>query len=100
MLTDVASFLVSLFSLWLASHPPSVKHSYGMKRAEVLGAMFSIMLIWVLTGVLVFEAVLRAVAIANGQLDKEEAVDGKMMVVVAAFGLICNLAIMKILVSK
>ena len=35
LLTDLASFMVSLFSIWLASRPSTQKMSFGWHRAEV-----------------------------------------------------------------
>ena len=35
------------------------KMSFGWHRAEVVGAMVSVLLIWVVTGILVYMAVLR-----------------------------------------
>jgi len=59
LLTDFGSFMISLFAIWLAARPKSRKLSFGWHRAEVLGAIFSVLLIWLLTGVLVYMAVLR-----------------------------------------
>lgn len=33
LLTDFASFMISLFSLWLASRPPTKRMSFGWHRA-------------------------------------------------------------------
>ncbi|KAM6171797.1 proton-coupled zinc antiporter SLC30A8 [Erethizon dorsatum] len=52
LLVDLTSFLLSLFSLWLSSRPPSKRLNFGWHRAEVPGAPLSILCIWVLTGVL------------------------------------------------
>ena len=35
LLTDLASFMVSLFSIWLASRPSTQRMSFGWHRAEV-----------------------------------------------------------------
>ncbi|KAI6218853.1 Zinc transporter 2 [Aphelenchoides fujianensis] len=50
LLTDLASMLISLFSLYLASRPASQRMSFGWHRAEVVGAFISVFLIWVVTG--------------------------------------------------
>uniref|UniRef100_F1S270 Proton-coupled zinc antiporter SLC30A8 n=1 Tax=Sus scrofa TaxID=9823 RepID=F1S270_PIG len=52
---DLTSFLLSLFSLWLSSKPPSKRLTFGWHRAEILG-LLSILCIWVVTGVLVYLA--------------------------------------------
>lgn len=56
LLIDLTSFLLSLFSLWLSTKPPSKRLTYGWHRAEVLGALLSILCVWVVTGVLVYLA--------------------------------------------
>ncbi|XP_052017190.1 proton-coupled zinc antiporter SLC30A8 isoform X2 [Apodemus sylvaticus] len=56
LLIDLTSFLLSLFSLWLSSRPPSKRLTFGWYRAEILGALLSVLCIWVVTGVLVYLA--------------------------------------------
>ncbi|CAH7124197.1 Slc30a8 [Phodopus roborovskii] len=56
LLIDLTSFLLSLFSLWLSSRPPSKQLTFGWYRAEILGALLSVLCIWVVTGVLVYLA--------------------------------------------
>lgn len=50
LLTDLASFLISLFALYLSGRPSSQRLNFGWYRAEVIGAMISVYFIWVLTG--------------------------------------------------
>jgi len=50
LLTDLSSFLISLFALHLAGRPASERLNFGWYRAEVIGAMISIFFIWVITG--------------------------------------------------
>ena len=59
LLTDIASFLISLFAIWMAAKPKSQKMSFGWHRAEVLGATMSVLMIWLVTGVLVYLAIMR-----------------------------------------
>uniref|UniRef100_A0A8C2UZM3 Proton-coupled zinc antiporter SLC30A8 n=1 Tax=Chinchilla lanigera TaxID=34839 RepID=A0A8C2UZM3_CHILA len=54
LLVDLSSFLLSLFSLWMSSRPPSKRLTFGWHRAEILGALLSILCIWVMTGVLMY----------------------------------------------
>ena len=61
LLTDFASFMISLFAIWMAARPKSQKMSFGWHRAEVLGAIVSVLMIWVVTGVLVYMAIMRLV---------------------------------------
>ena len=56
MFSDFASFLVSLFAIHLGSKKSTRKFTYGLYRAEVLGALITVMIIWFVTGVLLFLA--------------------------------------------
>ena len=40
LLTDLASFMISLFSIWLASRPSTKRMSFGWHRAEVKFPIF------------------------------------------------------------
>ncbi|WKY08980.1 hypothetical protein Q1695_001834 [Nippostrongylus brasiliensis] len=84
LLTDFASMLISLFSVYIATKPPSQRMSFGFHRAEVLGAFFSVFLIWIVTGVLVVLAVLR---IINGDYE----IDATVMAITAGIGVLVNL---------
>lgn len=67
--------------------------SFGYHRAEVIGALGSIILIWALTIVLLYEATLRVV--------NKVVVDNPLiMLITAAFGLFCNIVMAKILHSS
>ncbi|XGW05328.1 hypothetical protein V3C99_016027 [Haemonchus contortus] len=84
LLTDFASMLISLFSVYIASKPPSQRMSFGFHRAEVLGAFFSVFLIWIVTGVLVVLAVLRI-------LNADYEIDATIMAITAGIGVFVNL---------
>ncbi|EGW10200.1 Zinc transporter 2, partial [Cricetulus griseus] len=62
LLTDFASMLISLFSLWMSSRPATKTMNFGWQRAEILGALVSVLSIWVVTGVLVYLAVQRLIS--------------------------------------
>ena len=83
LLSDLASFLISIFALWLATRAPTSRLSFGFHRAEILGALISVIMIWLLTGILVYEAVQR--------IREPEDVNGKYMFIVASCGLGVNL---------
>lgn len=84
LLTDFASFMISLFSIWMASRPATKKMSFGYYRSEVIGALTSVLLIWVVTGILVLMAVQRLV---SGQYD----IDAPIMLITAAIGVVVNI---------
>ncbi|KAF5460466.1 hypothetical protein F2P56_020331 [Juglans regia] len=85
LLSDVAAFAISLFSLWASGWEATPHQSYGFFRIEILGALVSIQMIWLLAGILVYEAIARIIN------DTGE-VQGFLMFVVAAFGLVVNIA--------
>ncbi|CAI5746798.1 unnamed protein product [Peronospora destructor] len=95
MMSDVAGFLVSLFAMYLGQFPASATMPFGYHRAEVIGALLSVLLIWILATGLMFTAVRRL--IDQGNADAKETVDGKAMFLVAVLGLGINLVLMKIL---
>ncbi|OQS03978.1 Cation Diffusion Facilitator (CDF) Family [Thraustotheca clavata] len=99
LLSDVMGFLLSLFALYLSKFPPSLGMPFGYKRAEVLGALGSIMLIWLLTLGLVWAAVQRIILLTRAPLPGEiiPQVKGKVMFCVASLGLVVNIILMKIL---
>lgn len=91
LLTDVAAFAISILSLWASSWEANLRHSYGFSRIEILGALVSVQLIWLLAGVLVYEAITRLFQQTNDD------VDGFFMVLVAAFGLVVNIIMVVVL---
>ena len=56
LFSDLISFALSLLAINLAKKKSSDKYSYGYIRAESLGALFSIIIIWVLTFWILLEA--------------------------------------------
>jgi zinc transporter 2 len=84
LLSDVAAFAISLFSLWAAGWEATPRQSYGFFRIEILGALVSIQLIWVLAGILVYEAIVRLI-------HETGKVNGFLMFLVSAFGLLVNI---------
>ena len=83
MLSDVASFMISYFAIYMGNRPASFKMSFGYHRAEVLGALASIALIWGLLIWLFIEAIDRIVHPTE--------VDGEVMLITAVVGLACNI---------
>lgn len=84
LLSDFASFLISLLAIWFATRPSTAKLSYGWHRAEVMGAVLSVLIIWVLTGILVYNAVQRVIS-------GEHKVNADIMLIVAACGVGVNI---------
>jgi cation diffusion facilitator family transporter len=84
LLTDFASFMISLFSLWVGSRPATRVMSFGWHRAEVLGALTSVLMIWVVTGILVYLAVQRVIT-------RDFDIESTSMLITSGIGLIVNL---------
>lgn len=89
LLSDVAGMFMSVAAIKLAQRVATEQFSFGFARAEVLGALFSCMLIWALTGILVYEAIRRMITL--------EEVDGMTMTIVACLGLVVNLLMLFVL---
>nr|XP_025849157.1 zinc transporter 8 isoform X2 [Vulpes vulpes] len=90
LLIDLTSFLLSLFSLWLSSKPPSKQLTFGWHRAEILGALLSILCVWVVTGVLVYLACERL-------LYPDYQIQGKVMILVSGCAVAANIMLSVIL---
>lgn len=90
LLTDVAGFAISLFAIWASGWEATPRQTYGFFRLEILGALVSIQLIWLLTGILIYEAIDRI-------LHNTSAVDGRLMLIVSTLGLIVNIAMIFLL---
>ncbi|TYG76930.1 hypothetical protein ES288_D03G153900v1 [Gossypium darwinii] len=86
LLTDVAGFSISLFTVWASAWKATSNHSFGFSRLEVLGALISVQLIWLVSALLIYEAL-------NRLLHDKQKVDGALMFAIAAFGFFINLII-------
>ena len=90
MLSDIAGFLVGAMSLFLvASRRPTARYTFGYHRAEVLGAIVSILIVWLMTGILLYQAVQR--------LFYPEVVDGRIMFWISLAGIFMNGVLMLVL---
>ncbi|KAJ6408985.1 hypothetical protein OIU84_008642 [Salix udensis] len=83
LLTDVAGFSISLFAVWASGWEATSHQSFGYGRLEVLGALLSVQLIWMISGFLIYEAISRI-------LHKNAGVNGGLMFAIALFGFIIN----------
>lgn len=84
LLTDFASFMISLFSLYMAGRPCSRKMLFGWYRAEVIGALTSVLMIWVVTGILVFMGIQRII-------NQSYEIEAEIMLITSGVGVIVNL---------
>ncbi|KAK3872284.1 hypothetical protein Pcinc_022630, partial [Petrolisthes cinctipes] len=90
LLSDFCGFLVSLVALCLIRRPPSASMSFGYYRAEVLGSVASVLIVWVVTGLLVAAAVQRL-------LYAPYTLDPDVMLIMASVGIIINILIAVVL---
>jgi zinc transporter 2 len=67
----------------MGSRPANYQMSFGYHRAEILGALASIMLIWGIIVYLFIEAIHRII--------DPEIIDGEIMLITACVGLVCNI---------
>ncbi|XP_055402839.1 proton-coupled zinc antiporter SLC30A8 [Bubalus kerabau] len=92
LLIDLTSFLLSLFSLWLSSKPPSKRLTFGWRRADPW-ALLSILCIWVVTGVLVHLACERL-------LYPNYQIQATLMIIVSSCAVAANIILSVILRQK
>ncbi len=81
--TDAGSVGVSIVALKLNDKPKDLTHTFGLKRAQILAAIFNSVLLIIVSLFLMKEAVVHLVHPAH--------VDAGVMMIVGGFGLIANL---------
>eukprot|EP01064_Diplonema_japonicum_P023977 TRINITY_DN34429_c0_g1_i1.p1 TRINITY_DN34429_c0_g1~~TRINITY_DN34429_c0_g1_i1.p1 ORF type:complete len:404 (+),score=68.92 TRINITY_DN34429_c0_g1_i1:60-1214(+) len=89
--TDVAALALSLFALHQSGKPKSAKYSYGWHRIEMVGALISLLSIWFLTLIIVYNSIHRF------NWKKEDSVDGRLMFILGTLGLLVNITVAVIL---
>ena len=83
LLSDVIGIGFSVIGLFIATKNANKKYSWGYHRAEVLGAILSILSIWLITGFLIAEAIHRFYT--------RPIVEGKTMFIISLVCLVFNL---------
>lgn len=84
MLTDLSAIILTLLALWLSSKSPTKRFTFGFHRLEVLSAMISVLLVYILMGFLLYEAVQRTI-----HMNYE--INGDIMLITAAIGVAVNI---------
>ena len=82
MLTDVAGIGLALLAMWFARRPATTGRTFGFLRLEILAAVVNAVLLFGVAGLVLIEAWRR--------LAQPEAVDTRLMLVIALVGLIAN----------
>lgn len=89
MLTDSLSLGVGAFAAWLAKAPASRRHSFGLQRAEVLGALFNVLFMFGVIVYIAYEAVQRMMATPE--------VAGHVVIIIGGLGLLVNIIVARVL---
>jgi len=84
MLMDSGALLLSLFVAWVSRRRAPKGYTYGFQRVEILGALLNGLLVWLISGFLIFESVERFRAPPE--------VKGGLVFWIASIGLLSNLA--------
>ncbi|HES58552.1 MAG TPA: cation transporter, partial [Firmicutes bacterium] len=82
MLTDVAALGLAIFVAYLARTPRTPRRTFGLLRAEVIGAFLNGATLVVIVGLIFWEAWRR--------LGQPQEVDARLMLVIAVLGLAAN----------
>ena len=89
MLSDVAALALSLFAVWISRKPPTAARSYGYHRTEILAALANAATLIAISVWVCVEAYQR--------LQAPSAVEGRLVMAIAAGGFLINLAGMWVL---
>jgi cobalt-zinc-cadmium efflux system protein len=84
MASDAGALALSLFAMWVARKAPTAKRTYGYYRTEILAALVNGATLVAISIYVVVEAVQR--------FSRPAEVEGGLMMVIAAGGLLVNLA--------
>ena len=82
--SDVAGFVISFIAVCCSKRKASMKYSYGYHRADVLGALATVIIIWGLLIWLIIEAISR---IQNPDYE----IKANIMLITACVGFCCNI---------
>lgn len=85
MLSDTLALALSLFAAWMARRPPSMRHSYGFARSEIIAAFVN--------GLVLLAVVTAIIVAAIRRIQHPEPVAGGVVMVVAALGIVMNASV-------
>jgi cobalt-zinc-cadmium efflux system protein len=89
MFTDAAALSLSLFAFWLSFRPRTAAKTFGWRRFEIFAAFLNGVALWAVSGLIGYEAFKR--------LKTSPEINSGMMIVIAALGLLSNIAVGAIL---
>ncbi len=81
-MSDVLGLVVAWIAAMLAKRPPTARLTYGLRNASILAALLNAVLLLIAAGAILLEAIQR--------LLHPEPVASKMVIVVAAIGIVVN----------
>ncbi len=81
-LSDVLGLVLAWIAMWLARKAPTGRRTYGFRRSTILAALANGLLLVVAVGGVAWEAL--------GRLKEPPAVEGTMVIAVAAIGVLIN----------
>ncbi|KAI3382287.1 hypothetical protein SNEBB_011381 [Seison nebaliae] len=88
--TDVLGYIISIVAIIYGEKKATKKINFGYYRTEVIGALFSIFLIWIITGVLVYLATMRII-------NQEFEIEADIMIITSGFAIASNIIMMVVL---
>ena len=91
--SDLIGFMLSIIAMLIARKGATRRHTWGFARAEIIGAFCSVLIVWILTFWIYYEAFGRLINKSYGDLKP------KYMLMTATFGIFANLVMMKSLHS-
>jgi Co/Zn/Cd efflux system component len=91
-LSDVLGLVLAWGAAMLARRPPSARFTYGLRSSTILAALANAMILLVVTGGIAWEAILR--------FQTASAVDGAIMIWVAALGVVINAATAMLFIGR
>jgi len=91
MVSNFAGLLINIFGLRLTLKTPSSSWMYGYHRLEIVAAILSIVLLWVMTTILCIEAAQRFV--------NPPKVNAELMIITSTFGIVNNIILACILIG-
>jgi cobalt-zinc-cadmium efflux system protein len=92
MLTDVAALALALFVAWFSKQPETPQKTYGYLRWEILAAFVNGATLLLISAWIMWTAIVR--------FRHPEPVEGGLMLVVAAAGLVVNIVAARVLVAS
>ncbi len=84
-LSDVLGLLISWIAIWVSRRQPSSRYTYGWRKSSILATFLNAIFLLLTTGGIVWEAIQRL-------LQPSSKVEGGIIIIVAAIGILINTA--------